>query len=60
MKEAQEIDQRREAKHCVGTTASHVSAHAHTQSKTTDHPNVTGFIFTSDSPGLFHLHVYLV
>ena len=51
MKEAQEIDQRREAKYCVGTiTASHVSArththtHTHTLSKTTDHPNITCFI----------------
>lgn len=47
MKEAQEIDQRREAKYCVGTiTPSHVSAHTHTHtlSKTTDHPNITCFI----------------
>ena len=54
MKEAQEIDQRREAKYCVGTTPSHVSAcarahththtHTHTLSKTTDRPNITGFI----------------
>ena len=60
MKEAQEIDQRREAKYCVGTiTPSHVSAHTHThthtQSKTTDHPNITGFILHIWQPWLVSL-----
>ena len=60
MKEAQEIDQRREAKYCVGTiTPSHVSAHTHTHthtlSKTTDHPNITCFILHIWQPWLVSL-----
>lgn len=62
VKEAQEIDQRREAKYCVGTTtASHVSTHTHTHCpRPLIIPTLSASFFTSDSPGLFHLHVYLV
>lgn len=60
MKEAQEIDQRREAKYCVGTiTPSHVSAHTHCP-RPLIIPTLPASFFTSDSPGLFHLRVYFV